>query len=176
MALHEILIWPNPKLLEVSKPVNEINDDTRQLLNDLLETMYANDGVGLAAPQIGIHQRVLVVDIHSPDAERPSGEEPIRMINPEFLSREGELTWDEGCLSVPGESGEVTRASKVHLRYFDENGDECEIEAEGLTAVALQHEIDHLDGKLFVDYISSMKRARIRRRMKKRIQEKEKDT
>jgi peptide deformylase len=165
--IRDILIWPDKALLQISKPVEVIDDSVRTLLADLLETMYANDGVGLAAPQIGVHVRALVVDIHSPDAERLSGEEPIQMINPVFLEKRGALTWNEGCLSVPGENAEVERASYVRMSYLDEKGMAHELEAEGLMAVALQHECDHLDGKLFVDYVHPLKRKLIRKRMLK---------
>ncbi len=167
MALREILIWPDPELLKVSEPVEAIDDEIRALAEDLLETMYEADGVGLAAPQVGVHKRMLVVDIYGTEEDRPSGEEPLIIINPEFVVREGELTWEEGCLSVPGEVGKVTRAAKVRMEYIDLDGNKQFVEAEGLKAVALQHEVDHLDGKLFVDYISRMKRNLIKKKMMK---------
>lgn len=173
MAIREILIWPDPRLLKVSEPVDEIDDEIRTLVADLLETMYDADGVGLAAPQVGVLKRVVVIDLYSPDAERPSGEEPLVLINPVFEHKEGEMSWEEGCLSVPGETGTVTRAAKVRVRYTDLDGNEQRIEAEGLKAVALQHECDHLDGKLFVDYLSRLKRNVIRRKMLKLIAERE---
>lgn len=167
MAIREILIWPDPELLKVSQRVETIDDEIRALAADLLETMYEADGVGLAAPQVGIHQRMVVVDIYGAEDDRPSGEEPLVLINPEFVERDGELTWEEGCLSVPGETGKVTRAAKVTMKYTDLDGNEQTVHAEGLKAVALQHEVDHLDGKLFVDYISRMKRNLIKKRMQK---------
>ncbi len=167
MALLDILIWPDPELSKVSQPIDEITDEIKTLAADMLETMYDADGVGLAAPQVGVHKRLVVIDIHSPDAERPSGEEPLILVNPRFSNVEGELTWDEGCLSVPGETGSVTRAESVTCTYLDLDGVERTIQAEGLKAVALQHECDHLNGKLFVDYLGRMKRNVIKRKMLK---------
>lgn len=173
MAIREILIWPDPRLLEVSQPVEQIDDEIKTLVADMLETMYDADGVGLAAPQVGVQKRVVVIDIYGAEADRPSGEEPLVLINPVFEHKEGELSWEEGCLSVPGETGSVTRSAKVRVRYLDVEGNEQVLEAEGLKAVALQHECDHLDGKLFVDYLSRLKRNVIRRKMLKLIAERE---
>lgn len=178
MAVREILIWPNPELLKVSRKVEVIDDEIRTLVKDMFETMYAADGVGLAAPQVGVHKRVVVIDIRAYDREQadgktevPSGEAPIALINPEFSNKSGELEWEEGCLSVPGESGMVTRAAKCTVKYLDLDGKEQVIEAEGLKAVALQHECDHLEGKLFVDYLSRLKRSVIKKKMLKLIEE-----
>ena len=167
MAQRTILIWPDPELLKESAPVTDINDDVRQLAEDLLETMYEADGVGLAAPQIGVHLRLVVVDIKGQEDDQPSGEKPMVIINPEFIEKSGELTWEEGCLSVPGETGKVTRSAQIKMKYTDLDGQEHIIEAEGLKAVALQHECDHLDGKLFVDYLGRLKKNIIRKRMLK---------
>lgn len=167
MAILDILIWPDNRLLKTSAPVETIDDDIRALAADLLETMYAADGVGLAAPQVGVHKRMVVVDIYGSETDRPSGEEPLVIINPTFEGQEGELTWEEGCLSVPGEVGKVTRAAKVKMTYMDLEGETHVLEAEGLKAVALQHECDHLDGKLFVDYLGRLKRNMIKKRMLK---------
>jgi len=167
MAIREILIWPDPELMKVSEPIEAIDDEIRELAQDLLETMYDADGVGLAAPQVGVHKRIVVVDIYGAEEDRPSGEEPLILINPEFIERDGELTWEEGCLSVPGEVGKVTRSAKVTMRYQDLDGNTHEVKAEGLKAVALQHECDHLDGKLFVDYLTRLKRNLIKKRMLK---------
>lgn len=167
MAIREILIWPDPRLAQKSEPVVEIDDEIRTLVKDMLETMYDADGVGLAAPQVNVHKRVIVIDIYGAEADRPSGEEPLVLINPVFEKAEGELSWEEGCLSVPGETGVVTRAANVRVRYLDLDGKEQVLEAEGLKAVALQHECDHLDGKLFVDYLSRLKRNVIKRKMLK---------
>lgn len=167
MAIREILIWPDPRLTEKSEPVAEITEDIRVLVRDMLETMYDADGVGLAAPQVGVLKRVVVIDIYGSEADRPSGEEPLVLINPVFEKAEGELSWEEGCLSVPGETGVVTRNADVRVRYQDLDGNEQVLEAEGLKAVALQHECDHLEGKLFVDYLSRLKRNVIKRKMLK---------
>lgn len=165
MTLLDILIWPDPRLAQVSEPVVNIDDEIRTLCDDLLETMYDADGVGLAAPQVGVHKRVVVVDIYGTEEDRPSGEDPLILINPEFSGHEGELTWEEGCLSVPGELGKVTRSAHVKMTYTDLDGNPQVLEAEGLKAVALQHEVDHLDGKLFVDYLGRLKKNLIRKRM-----------
>jgi peptide deformylase len=182
MALKDIIIWPDPRLLKLSKPVvlnddGTVPDDVKALIKDMFDTMYDADGVGLAAPQIGVHQRVVVIDIRAYDknkadddkSEAPSGEAPIALINPVFSGKSGSLEWDEGCLSVPGESGLVTRAASCRVDYIDVNGQPQHIEAEGLKSVALQHECDHLDGKLFVDYLSTLKRSVIKRKMLKLI-------
>lgn len=179
MAVRDILIWPNPELTKVSQRVETIDDGIRTLVKDMFDSMYAADGVGLAAPQIGVHKRVVVIDIRSYEREQPesgkveipSGEEPIVLINPEFSNKSGELEWEEGCLSVPGESGMVTRAARCTVKYLDLDGKEQVIEAEGLKAVALQHECDHLEGKLFVDYLSRLKRNVIKKKMMKLIEE-----
>lgn len=173
MAILDILIWPDPRLSKVAAKVEAFDEELAQFADDLLETMYEADGVGLAATQVGVDKRIVVVDIYGAETDRPSGEEPMIIVNPEFIEKEGELTWEEGCLSVPGEVGNVTRAARVKMRYFDLQGSEHVIEAEGLKAVALQHECDHLDGKVFVEYLSRMKRGVIKRKMLKLIAEKE---
>jgi peptide deformylase len=170
-----ILIWPDPELLKVSQKVEAIDDSVRNLVKDMFDTMYDYDGVGLAAPQIGVHKRVVVVDIRSYDRDRPdgskveipSGEAPIVLINPEITGKQGELEWEEGCLSVPGETGMVTRAARCKVTYLDLDGKTQVIEADGLKSVALQHEIDHLEGKLFVDYLSRLRRGVIKKKMEK---------
>ncbi len=174
MAAREILIWPNPELLKVSSKVEAIDEGIRALAKDMFDSMYTADGVGLAAPQIGVHKRVVVVDIRSYDRDKadiPSGEAPLVLINPEISNKQGELEWEEGCLSVPGETGMVTRAARCTLTYTDLEGQQHVIEAEGLKAVALQHECDHLDGKLFVDYLSRLRRGVIKKKMLKLIDE-----
>jgi len=171
MAVREILIWPHPILAQKAEPVSVINDEIRTLVEDMLETMYDADGVGLAAPQVGVLKQVVVVDIDGQHDDRPSGEEPLIIINPQFSDMEGELEWEEGCLSVPGELGNVTRSAKVKMTYLDIEGEEQVIEAEGLTSVALQHECDHLNGKVFVEYLSRLKQKVIKRRMLKLQQE-----
>ena len=165
--IREILIWPDPVLQTKAEPVAAIDDDVRALVQDMLETMYEADGIGLAAPQVGVSKQVLVVDIWGTEEDRPSGEEPLVIINPVFERLEGELEWEEGCLSVPGEVGKVTRAADIKMRYLDIDGNEQVIEAEGLKAVALQHEADHLNGKIFVEYLSRLKQGVIRRKMLK---------
>ncbi len=196
MALRDILIWPDPRLMKLSKAVElnadgSVPDDVKTLIKDMFDTMYEADGVGLAAPQVGVLKRVVVVDIRAYDKDKEgdekgdkddksakagsdparSGEAPIALINPVFSDKSGKLEWDEGCLSVPGESGLVTRAAKCRVDYIDLNGKPATIEAEGLKSVALQHECDHLDGKLFVDYLSTLKRNVIKRKMLKYIAE-----
>jgi len=175
MAIREILIWPDPLLTKPSARVAVVDDDIRALVADMLETMYDADGVGLAAPQVGVHLQVVVIDIYGQAEDRPSGEEALVLINPVFERAEGELEWEEGCLSVPGETGLVTRAADVVVRYLDVDGKEQVIAAQGLKAVALQHECDHLNGKLFVDYLSRLKRSVIKRKMLKLKQELEEE-
>ncbi len=176
MAAREILIWPHPELLKISMAVDVVDgvvdEAIKALVHDMFDTMYAADGVGLAAPQVGVLKRVVIVDIRSYEREQesgkvevPSGEEPLVLINPELSHKSGELEWEEGCLSVPGETGMVTRAAKCTVRYLDLQGKEHVLEAEGLKSVALQHECDHLDGKLFVDYLSRLKRGVIKKKM-----------
>ena len=174
MTARPILIWPDPELLKMSKPVTAFDASLRTLARDMFDTMYEAEGVGLAAPQIGVHLRVVVVDIRSYDreqpsgpAEVPSGEEPLVLVNPVFTNRAGELEWEEGCLSVPGETGLVTRAARCTVTYQDVNGQSHSLEAEGLKSVALQHECDHLDGKLFVDYLTRLRRGVIKKKMLK---------
>jgi peptide deformylase len=195
MALREILIWPDPRLLKVSKPVEllpgvdgaggVVPDDVKQLVKDMFATMYEADGIGLAAPQVGVLQRVVTIDIRAYERDQPtsqgtggkvevaSGEAPIALINPVFSAKSGKLEWEEGCLSIPGETGMVTRAARCRVDYIDVDGKPQFIEAEGLKAVALQHECDHLDGKLFVDYLSALKKGVIRRKMLKLIERNE---
>jgi peptide deformylase len=161
MALRTILEFPDPRLRTRAQPVTEFDDALGTLIADMLETMYAAPGIGLAATQVDVHKRVIVIDI---SADR---NEPLVLINPEILSREGEATTEEGCLSVPGIFDEVKRASKVRVRFRDRAGAALEHEYEDILAVCIQHEMDHLDGKLFVDYLSDMKRERIRKKLAK---------
>ena len=182
MAVREILIWPNPELMKVSAKVDVVDASVKALVQDMFDSMYAADGVGLAAPQIGVHKRVVVVDIRSYEREQqdgkveiPSGEQALVLVNPEFSNKSGELEWEEGCLSVPGETGMVTRAAKCTVKYLDLDGKACVLDAEGLKAVALQHECDHLEGKLFVDYLSKLKRGFIKKKMLKLIEERAAD-
>ncbi len=148
--VREIVIWPDPVLKEIAKPVDAVDDTVRKLLDDMAETMYAADGVGLAAPQIGASKRLIVIDV----SPRQPDQKLIHLVNPEIVKVEGKMTYTEGCLSVPGEAEDVERASKVWVRALGRDGKPLEIVAEGdLLAVALQHEFDHLQGTLFVDHL-----------------------
>ncbi len=162
--VREIVIWPDPVLKDIAKPVDAVDDGIRRLLDDMAETMYAADGVGLAAPQVGVSKRVIVIDVSPREPEQKL----IHLVNPEIVKVEGKMTYTEGCLSIPGEAEDVERAAKVWVRALGRDGKPFEIVAEGdLLAIALQHEYDHLQGTLFVDHLSSLKRELIRRRMKK---------
>jgi peptide deformylase len=165
MAILEILKYPAPVLNKVAAPVKNITGKTAQLVNDMLETMYAAPGVGLAAPQVGAAQRIVVLDV---DHENPH-KLVYKLINPVITHSEGEVIWEEGCLSVVDFTAEVKRAAQVRVTAYDEHEKEINIDAEGLLAVALQHEIDHLDGKLFIDRISRLKRDLYARRRKKML-------
>jgi peptide deformylase len=165
MALLEIFKFPAPVLGKVAAPAKTINGKTAQLISDMLDTMYAAPGVGLAAPQVGVSQRVIVLDV---DHENPR-KQIYKLINPVITHAEGEIVWEEGCLSVVDFTAEVKRAAQVQVVAVDENEREVKIDAEGLLAVALQHEIDHLDGKLFIDRISRLKRDLYARRRKKML-------
>jgi len=161
--VREIIIWPDPILKELAKPVDRVDDSIRRLLDDMSETMYAADGVGLAAPQIAVLKRVITIDT----SPRQEGQKLIHLVNPEIVKTEGETTYTEGCLSIPGEAEDVERAAKVWVRALGYDGKAFELECEGLLAIAVQHECDHLQGTLFVDHLSSLKRELIRKRMKK---------
>jgi len=165
MAILEILKYPEPVLSKVAAAVKNFNGRTVNLVNDMLETMYAAPGVGLAAPQVGVSRRIVVLDI---DHENP-GKQVYKLINPLITRAEGEVVWEEGCLSVVDYTAEVRRAAQVEVVAFDEKENPIKIEADGLLAVALQHEIDHLDGKLFIDRISRLKRDLYTRRRKKML-------
>jgi peptide deformylase len=161
--IREIVIWPDPVLKELAKPVERVDDALRRLLDDMAETMYAADGVGLAAPQIAVLKRVIVIDT----SPRQEGQQLLHLVNPEIVKTEGTTTYTEGCLSIPGEAEDVDRADRVWVRALDYQGKLFELECEGLLSIAVQHECDHLQGTLFVDHLSSLKRELIRRRMKK---------
>lgn len=163
MAILDILHYPDPRLRLIAKPVEKVDSSIHRLLDDMLETMYAAPGIGLAATQVNVQKRILVTDISS------SLDQPIYLINPEIIYLEGEEEMEEGCLSVPGVSELVQRAEKIIYRALDWDGNPFEEEADGLLAVCIQHEIDHLDGKLFVDYISPLKRNRIKKRLEKQL-------
>lgn len=167
MALREILKFPDPRLREVAKPVTEVNDEIRQLVEDMAETMYDAPGVGLAATQIGVGKRVFVIDIASDD--EPS--DLLVFINPEILEAEGTLKWEEGCLSFPGATEDIKRAERVRVRALNEQGESFELEAEGLLAVAIQHENDHLDGVLMIDKLNALKKRTFSRKVNKAVAE-----
>lgn len=161
MALLNILHFPDPKLRTIAKPVTEFNGELKRLVADMFETMYEAPGIGLAATQVDRHIRLLVLDV-SADRNKPQC-----LINPEILESDGEEELEEGCLSVPGFYEKVTRAGHIRVKAQDTSGESREFEAEGLEAMCIQHEMDHLHGKLFVDYISSLKRDRIRTKLVK---------
>ena len=162
MALLPILEFPDPRLRTVAKPVTKVDDSVRKIVDDMFETMYDAPGIGLAATQVDIHKQIIVIDV-SEDKN-----EPHVFINPEIeVLDENLYDYEEGCLSVPGFYESVTRPEAVRVTALDKNGDSFTIEPEGLLAVCIQHEIDHLKGKLFVDYISNMKRQRIRKKLEK---------
>lgn len=161
MALLDILHYPDPRLRNVAKPVAEVTDEIRTLIDDMLETMYAAPGIGLAATQVNVAKRVVVIDVSD------DGNAPLALVNPEVLEKDGVETMQEGCLSVPGFYETVQRAERIRFRYLDRDGKQVERDADGLLAVCVQHEIDHLDGKLFVDYLSDLKRTRIRKKLEK---------
>lgn len=161
MTLLHILRYPDPRLRVVSTPVESVDDEIRLLLDDMLETMYAAPGIGLAAPQVEVPKRIIVVDVS------PHGTAPFCLINPEIILFEGVEEQEEGCLSVPGVHENVERAREIKVQALDRDGQPFELEAEGLLAVCIQHETDHLEGKLFVDYLSEIKRNRIQKKMEK---------
>ena len=161
MAIRTILHFPDPRLRQVAQPVAAVDDHIRQLVADMAETMYDAPGIGLAATQINVHQRVIVIDV-----SREQNELCV-LINPEIIEKQGEETMEEGCLSVPGVYESVSRAEKVKVRALNRDGQPFEREADGLLAVCIQHEIDHLDGKVFVDYLSRLKQQRIEKKLAK---------
>ncbi|MDP1606379.1 MAG: peptide deformylase [Rhodocyclaceae bacterium] len=161
MALLPILRYPDPRLHTRAKPVAHVNAGIRKLVADMAETMYAAPGIGLAATQVNVHQRLLVLDISEDKSQLQI------FINPEILSKEGECEGEEGCLSVPGIYETVKRSERVRVRAQDRDGHPFEIDAAGLLAVCLQHEIDHLDGKVFVEYLSRLKQSRIQAKLAK---------
>src|SRR5215469_14447164 len=161
MALRTILEFPDPRLRTKAQPVTQFDAALGTLIEDMLETMYAAPGIGLAATQVDVHKRVVVIDISR------EHNEPLVLINPEILSREGEAQTEEGCLSVPGIFDEIKRAAKIRLRAHDREGNVYERDFDDILAVCVQHEMDHLEGKLFVDYLSDLKRERIRKKLDK---------
>lgn len=166
MAILPLVIAPDPRLKICSEAVTEVNDDIRKLVDDMVETMYASNGIGLAAVQVGVHKRVLVMDINPPAQDGSS--KPVVIINPEIISSSPDINvYEEGCLSFPGQYAEVKRPTKVTVRFLDYDGKSQQIEADGLLATCIQHEIDHLNGVTFVDHLSPVKRDIIVRKVKK---------
>lgn len=161
MAVLTVLHFPDERLRTIAKPVAEINDDIRQLVADMLETMYAENGIGLAATQVNVHKRVVVIDLSE---ER---NQPQVFINPEIIERSGDTSYEEGCLSVPQNYASVARAAEIVIKAQDVDGQWFEKKADGLLAICLQHELDHLVGKLFIDYLSPLKRDRIKKKLEK---------
>jgi peptide deformylase len=165
MSLLTILEFPDPRLRTQATPVKQVDVALRALCDDMIETMYAANGIGLAATQVNVHQRLVVIDVSE---ER---NQPRVFINPEILEREGVEVTEEGCLSVPGAYENVERAEQVTVKALDRDGNEFTLQADGLLAVCIQHELDHLQGKLFVDYLSDLKRTRIRKKLEKEHKE-----
>lgn len=164
MAIREILVVPHPVLKQVSEPVEKVDDELRALMDDMLETMYAAPGIGLAAVQVGVPKRVIVMDIAPPDQEK----QPRYFVNPEILwASEETAPYEEGCLSVPEIYDEVERPARVKLRYLNYQGEQVEEDAEGLFAVCIQHEMDHLEGVLFIDHLSRLKREQAIKKVRK---------
>lgn len=162
MAVLEILEFPDPRLRTRAEPVESVDDSIRELINDMFETMYQAPGIGLAATQVNVHRRLLVMDVSE------GATQPMVFINPEYEVLDDELgEYDEGCLSVPGFYETVSRPQRIRVTALDREGEAFTTELEGLAAICLQHEVDHLDGKLFVDYLSPLKRQRIRKKLEK---------
>lgn len=173
MALLDILTFPDPRLKNRAQPVEKVDASIRTLIDDMFETMYHAEGVGLAAPQVGVLHRVIVVDCGDRDPNESSPlkpVEPIAVVNPVVTQSEGLVSWQEGCLSVPGYTDEVERAARVTISGLNREGEPVQIEAEQLLAVCLQHEIDHLEGTLFVDRLSRLKQAMVKKRLKKKAE------
>jgi peptide deformylase len=161
MAILDILQFPDPRLRRSAAPVARVDDQVRQTVADMFETMYDAPGIGLAAVQVNIHQQIIVIDVS------PEKNQPLCLINAEILAKEGEEEMEEGCLSIPGVYETVRRAERVKVRALDRDGRTFELEVDGLLAVCIQHEMDHLAGKLFIDYLSPLKRQRIEKRLEK---------
>ena len=161
MALLDILIYPDSRLHNKAKPVAQVDSRIKKLIDDMSETMYTAPGIGLAAPQVNVPERIIVIDISD------KKDSLLAMVNPEIISSEGLDEHEEGCLSVPGVYAPVKRYKKIRVRALDKDGNSFELDAEGLLGVCIQHEIDHLDGKVFVDYLSHLKQDRIKKKMQK---------
>lgn len=171
MTVLKIYVAPHPVLKKIADPVASVTDEDRKLVDDMFETMYATDGIGLAAPQVGVSKRILVLDIEQPRDEEDWTKrraKPLCFINPEITWTSDDLrVYSEGCLSVPGQYADVTRPEKIKIKYLDYDGKAQEMDADGLLATCLQHEMDHLNGILFVDHLSTLKKDMILRKMKK---------
>ncbi|MBT0727250.1 peptide deformylase [Rosenbergiella australiborealis] len=161
MSVLQVLHYPDERLRKVAKPVDQITAEIKQIVDDMFETMYAEEGIGLAATQVDIHQRIIVIDVSEERNER------LVLINPEILNKCGETGIEEGCLSIPEQRALVPRAEKVTVQALNRDGEQFTLEADGLLAICIQHEIDHLEGKLFIDYLSPLKRQRIRQKLEK---------
>lgn len=166
MAILSILEFPDERLRKKAVPVETVDEPIKRLIDDMLETMYAAPGIGLAATQVNVHKRVIVIDV----TEEKNA--PLCLINPEIVQKDGVEEMDEGCLSVPGIFEKVSRAERIKIRALDRDGNPFEQEADGILAVCIQHEMDHLDGKLFVDYLSPLKRQLVRKKLKKEQRQK----
>ena len=187
MALLEILRFPDPRLREKASPIDQVTPELAQTVDDMLETMYHARGIGLAATQVGIGQRFLVIDTRAKDDQgQPTAEgltdlelqvkQPIQIFNPEITHKEGDTSYSEGCLSVPGYYEEVKRFEYVEVKGLDKEGNEILIKTDGLLSICLQHEMDHLDGKLFIDRLSTLKSSRIKKKIRKHGYEMEEDS
>ena len=162
MAILDILVYPDPRLRKIAEPVKTVDDRIRTLVNNMIETMHDAQGIGLAATQVDVHEQVIVMQI--PEDQ----DEPRVLINPTIIERDGETVYDEGCLSVPEYYAPVKRAESIKITALDEQGEIYELEADGLLAICIQHEMDHLQGKVFVDYLSRLKQDRVRKKLLKR--------
>lgn len=161
MAILDILVYPDPRLRKVAAPVTAVDAQIRQLVEDMIETMYAANGIGLAATQVDVHKQVIVMDLSE------TRDQPMVLINPKVVSKDGEQEYEEGCLSVPEYSASVQRAEHITVSALDAEGEIFELEADGLLAVCIQHEMDHLQGRVFVDYLSRLKQERVRKKILK---------
>jgi peptide deformylase len=183
-----IIIHPDSLLREIAKPVLDFDDEVKKLITDMFETMYAAPGVGLAAPQVGVSKRVIVIDL-MPDGIRDEDDKkhfeelkecgytgPFTLVNPELIEKSGIITWEEGCLSLPGITAEIDRADHVRVKGLDRQGRPFEVEASEFFAVAIQHEIDHLDGKLLIDYLSKLKQVSITRKLRREKEKSQKES
>ena len=168
MTIRRILTEPDPVLRQKSEPVDKVDDSIRKLMDDMSETMYSAPGIGLAAIQIGIPKRIIVLDV----SKDPKKKEPIYFVNPEIISTsKNDAAYEEGCLSVPGQFAEINRPDSCLIKYLDYNGNPKELKAEGLLATCIQHEIDHLEGILFIDYLSKLKKSMIVKKLSKQKKE-----